>query len=168
MSKNGFLRSGELARLAGISPDTLRHYERRGLIPCPNRSQNGYREYSIQILERVRLIQAAISVGFTIQDLSGVLRIRDQGGAPCDQVRKLAQEKLVELERRLLEMEAMRNDLTIILKDWDAQLARTLAGKPAKLLEGLATKKIKRKATYSLLFPAFRKSKRNKGRIYDK
>src|SRR5262245_28291588 len=57
------LRSGELARLSGVSADTLRHYERKGLLK-PHRASNGYREYTRQAVERVRLIRGALAIGF--------------------------------------------------------------------------------------------------------
>src|SRR5947209_17576098 len=77
------LRSGELARQAGVSPDTLRHYERRGLLPPPQRSAAGYRLYSNEALGRVRLIRGALSTGFTVNELGAILADRDRGGAPC-------------------------------------------------------------------------------------
>ena len=63
------LRSGELARLTGVSRDTLRLYERRGLLPAPGRSESGYRRYGTSAAHRVRLIRAALSIGFTIDEL---------------------------------------------------------------------------------------------------
>jgi DNA-binding transcriptional MerR regulator len=67
-AKQNRLRSGELAQLAGVSPDTLRHYERKGLLAAPHRSPNGYREYPASALDRVRLIRRALAVGFTLSD----------------------------------------------------------------------------------------------------
>ena len=81
--ENRALRIGEVARRAGISPDTLRHYERHGLIPKPKRTAAGYRMFSPDVIERVRLIRSALSVGFTIRELSRILGIRDRGGVPC-------------------------------------------------------------------------------------
>lgn len=131
------LRSGELARLAGVSPDTLRHYERKGLL-SPRRSRNGYREYSIQMLDRVRLIRRAISVGFTIDELASILKTRDQGQAPCRQVHKMAQAKLADVEMQLRELEAVRDDLRSILADWDERLAKVSDNQRAGLLDALA------------------------------
>jgi DNA-binding transcriptional MerR regulator len=133
-----FLRSGELARLAGVSTDTLRHYERKGLL-SPRRSRNGYREYSAQMLERVRLIRRAISVGFTIDELAAFLKARDRGNAPCRQVHKMAQAKLEEVEMRLRELETVRDDLRSIISDWDARLEKLADNQPAGLLEALAS-----------------------------
>ncbi len=73
------LRSGELARLAGLSSDTLRHYERMGLLAKPPRTLSGYRDYPSNTLERVHLIRRALSVGFSLAKLTTILKIRDQG-----------------------------------------------------------------------------------------
>ncbi|MBI3649852.1 MAG: heavy metal-responsive transcriptional regulator [Acidobacteria bacterium] len=136
-SAKSFLRSGELARLAGVSADTLRHYERRGLL-APRRSRNGYREYSLPMLERVRVIRRAIACGFTIDELAKIFRAKDQGGAPCRQVRQLAQTKLTDVERQLRELEAVRDNLSSMLADWDERLARTDEHQRAGLLDSLA------------------------------
>ena len=70
------LRSGELARLSGVSADTLRHYERKGLLK-PQRGSNGYREYPRHAVERLRLIRNALALGFKLDDLERVFKIRD-------------------------------------------------------------------------------------------
>jgi hypothetical protein len=64
------LRSGELAKLAGVSPDTLRYYERNRLLPAPPRAANGYRCYPAQSLERVQLIRRALGLGFSVEELA--------------------------------------------------------------------------------------------------
>ena len=61
-----YLRAGELAQLAEVSTDTLRHYERKGLLAAPRRSVNGYREYPKSALGRVRLVRRALEIGFTL------------------------------------------------------------------------------------------------------
>jgi DNA-binding transcriptional MerR regulator len=137
MKSSGFLRPGEMARLADVSVDTLRHYERKGLL-CPRRSANRYREYPEEALDRVRLVRRALSVGFSLDDLARILKERDSGGAPCRQVRDLAETKLAEVERLMEELGSVRDDLRLILEDWDVRLARAEAGQPARLLEALA------------------------------
>src|SRR5947207_15027156 len=87
-SNNRPLRSGELARRAGVSPDTLRHYERKGLL-APCRTPSGYREYSAEAVDRVRLIRRALSIGFSLDELAPILAARDRGRAPCRAVRAL-------------------------------------------------------------------------------
>jgi DNA-binding transcriptional MerR regulator len=131
------MRSGELAQLSGVSTDTLRHYERIGVLAKAPRTQSGYRQYPPSALDRVRLVRRAISVGFTLEELARVLRIRDKGGAPCRQVRDLALSKLEEVERRLEELVLVRDHLQMLLKDWDDRLARTAPGQRAGLLDSL-------------------------------
>ena len=74
------LRSGDLAKQLGISPDTLRLYERKGLLQRPPRSENGYRSYPPEAINRIRVIRAALSIGFTIDELAGIFSQRDRGG----------------------------------------------------------------------------------------
>ena len=131
------LLSGELARISGVSADTLRHYERKGLLK-PRRAPNGYREYPRHAVERVRLIRAALAIGFKLDDLERVFKIRDAGGAPCRQVRELAAAKLDELEALVRDLTAMRDEMRELLKDWDRRLDSAPPDKPARLLETLA------------------------------
>ena len=135
----GVWRVGQLAKAAGVSTDTLRHYERKGLLR-PQRSSNGYRAYPEHELERVRMIRQALLVGFTLDELSRVFKVFDRGGAPCQEVRGLAVTKLAELERHLQDVIAIRNELRASLKDWDTRLAKTATGQRAGLLKALAAR----------------------------
>lgn len=135
-SENG-LRAGELAQLTGVSTDTLRHYERKGLLAA-QRLPNGYRVYAAQAVERVRLIRSALAVGFGLDELARVLRVRDAGGAPCRQVRAFAANRLAELERLIDELCATRDELRELLQSWDQRLAGAPT-EPARLLDTLAT-----------------------------
>lgn len=132
------LLAGELARLAGVSTDTLRHYERKGVLPKPLRLPNGYRKYPASSLERVRLIRRAIALGFTLDELARFLKAREEGRPPCREVRALAAEKLRELEKRLEEMLALRDELRETLTDWETRLARSNDKERAGLLDALA------------------------------
>ena len=138
VSANGALSSGKLADLAGVSRDTLRHYERKGVLPRALRGQNGYRQYPPEALQRVQLIRRALSVGFTLDELARVLRVRDAGGAPCEEVRKLAAQKLLNVQDQLRELGELRDDLQKTLSDWDSRLARRVRGQRANLLESLS------------------------------
>ena len=131
------MQSGEIARQAGVSSDTLRHYERLGLLAKPPRTGGGYRDYPSQTLERVRLIRRALSVGFSLQELQAILKTRDAGGVPCHRVRALAESKLAQIDEKVREFLAMRQQLEQTLKKWDAKLAGVRPGQQAKLLEAL-------------------------------
>jgi DNA-binding transcriptional MerR regulator len=133
------LRIGALARLAGVSPDTLRSYERLKLLPKPSRSSNGYREYGPGALARVQLVQRALALGFTLAELSQVLRRRDLGETPCRRVRELAAIKLRKMERDAALLQERCTALAETLRDWDRRLGRTPRGKQARLLDHLAS-----------------------------
>src|SRR5678815_4121001 len=145
VSGNGALSSGELADLAGVSRDTLRHYERKGVLPRPLRGHNAYRQYPPEALQRVQLVRRALSVGFTLDELAKVLKVRDAGGAPCEEVRKLAAQKLLNVQDQLRELTELRDELQETLQDWDARLTRRATGKRANLLESLSIQTQKEK-----------------------
>jgi DNA-binding transcriptional MerR regulator len=131
------MRSGAVAKLLGISTDTLRLYERQKLFERLPRSPNGYRSYSPNIIQRVRVIRTAIALGFTVDELRSIFAQRDAQKAPCEQVRRLAEEKLRKLEAHIQELGAMRRCMQAVLRQWDAALARTPKVRPAHLLESL-------------------------------
>ena len=131
------MSAGELARASGVSTDTLRHYERKGVLPLPARARNRYRQYPPEAADRVRMVRQALAIGFTLDELASILKVRDRGGAPCKQVRALAAAKLEETEMRVREATALRDDLAAILSDWDARLSRAGRGGRAGLLESL-------------------------------
>jgi len=152
------LRSGELARISGVSVDTLRYYERKGLLK-PQRASNGYREYPRHAVERVRLIRNALAIGFSLDDLERVFKIRDAGGAPCRQVRELAAAKLDELENLARDLTVVRNEMRALIKDWDERLNSALTDEPARLLETLTGAGLADARAFAPLRP--RSSKRN-------
>jgi len=132
------LRIGEIARQAGVSPATVRFYERKGLLAAAVRSSSGYRGFPADTVARLKLIQCALAVGFTINELSRIFRKRDSGGAPCRDVQSLAREKLAELTRRRKELDRLSRLLKSTLRQWEAVLAKTPRGRRAGLLDSLA------------------------------
>ena len=132
------LGASALARLTGVSTDTLRHYERRGLLPHPPRTAGGYRRYPKDAVARVRLIQRALVIGFSLDELARVLKERAAGGAPCSKVRGLVQDRLVALNQQLADLKALKRDLHALLGEWDAKLGQTPPGERSYLLDALA------------------------------
>ena len=147
------MQSGELARLTGVSSDTLRHYERLGLLPKPPRTNGGYRSYAPDSLERVRLIRRALSVGFSLPELATILKMRDAGEVPCRRVQAMAESKLEQIKQQIQNLIEMRNQLETMLKHWNVKLARTRRGQPARLLEDLP-----QEIRGNGLWPAFKKT----------
>lgn len=133
------LRIGEVARQSGISSATVRLYERRGLLAPAIRSASGYRGFPQEAVERMKLVQCSLAVGFTLNELSRILRERDSGKAPCRAVRLLAQEKLAELKTQKNEIARLCRLLTATLREWDKTLTKTPRGKQARLLDSLAS-----------------------------
>jgi MerR family transcriptional regulator, copper efflux regulator len=127
----------ELAERAGISTDTLRHYERKGLLDLPARTKGGYRRYPPEALARVLLIRRALHVGFSLAELGSVLRERARGGAPCHRVRARVRERLAAADLEIEALQALKKELRGLLRDWDERLARTPGGRQARLLETL-------------------------------
>lgn len=131
------LRSGDVSRLAGVSADTLRHYERLGILPPPQRTNGGYRIFSDAAVERVRLVQRALQLGFSLTELSKILRTRDKGGVPCHRVLTLTEEKLRSLGQRIEELQRTQNYMRKLVRDWREKLKRTPQGDRAMLLHSL-------------------------------
>jgi len=109
----------ELARACGVSTDTLRHYERKGLLAKRQRTPAGYRRYPSDTVDRVRLIQRALVVGFSLDDLTRVLRERDPGGAPCRGVRALLDARLADLSARIRDLKSLKLELASLARVWD-------------------------------------------------
>src|SRR5690349_5633771 len=131
------LRAGELARRVGVSKDALRFYEKKGLLPRPERLANNYRVYPPGTVERVLRIRRILAAGFTVDELAEILAERERGGVPCRKVRALGASKLAEIEERLRDLEAARDALRDLLRAWDLRLAEVGPGERAGLLESL-------------------------------
>jgi DNA-binding transcriptional MerR regulator len=132
-----FLTIGQVAASTGESRDTIRYYERIGLVPKPVRTPSGYRQYQSGIVNRLALIRNAQRFGFSLRDIAGFLGVRDGGGKPCHDVRAAAERMLVAVDRQIVELVATRRRMKTTLKAWDATLAATPAGRPAFLLDSL-------------------------------
>ena len=134
---NERLLTGEVARACGVSLDTIRHYERVGVIDQAHRESNGYRRYAPDTIDRVRTVRRALRLGFTLEELARIFRQRSSGRPPCREVRALAAQKLRDLDSRLAELLTLRETLISTLTAWDDILGATAEGQPAHLLEML-------------------------------
>ena len=131
------MRIGQVAKSAGVSPDTIRHYERLGLIPKPARTRAGYRQYPPSAVARVTLVRQALRFGFSLRDVGRFLRIRASGGVPCGDVRASAKRILAAVDQQIAELTAARETIRQTLENWDQRLAHTRADRPVHLLESL-------------------------------
>lgn len=128
------MTSGQLAQLAGVSRDTLRHYERKGVLPKPVRTHKGYRLYAPEAFDRVRLVRRAIAVGFTLDELARLFNERQSGKPPCREALSLAQSKLAEIERQLETLLDLRQEMQQMIVEWRRLLEKNGNGKCALLL----------------------------------
>ncbi len=110
------MKISELARRTGLSPHTLRFYEKQGLVSHRSRSESGYRDYDETDLRRVEFVRAARNVGFSLEDIANLLSIRvDKDSHSCEEVAGITRRKLAEVEARLRELRSMKKTLGILL-----------------------------------------------------
>lgn len=102
---------GHVATRSGVSAKTIRYYEAIGLLAEPERHANGYRDYPEAILERLAFIRAAQASGFTLGEIREIIAFRDQGQLPCDHVRNLIGRHAADVERRIGELQLVRDGL---------------------------------------------------------
>jgi DNA-binding transcriptional MerR regulator len=106
------MKIGELARLGGVNPKTIRYYESIGLMPEPARRSSGYRDYDDQALERLTFVRTAQRLGITLDEVREILALRERGQAPCTYVREVLATQLETIHRRILELETLEAQLT--------------------------------------------------------
>jgi DNA-binding transcriptional MerR regulator len=108
------MRIGEVARRVGLATSAIRFYEDEGLIPQPQRTESGYRDYDPAVVERIEFIRAGQAVGLTLRELHEVLQIRDAGDSPCRHVTELLDARIGEVNDRIRELRSLRRDLTVL------------------------------------------------------
>ena len=99
---------GQLAREAGVNLETVRFYERKGLMPRPPRRPSGYREYPPEAVRRIRFIQRGKELGFSLREIAELLRLRVDPGRNCAEVKRQAEAKLADIEMKLRELRHMQ------------------------------------------------------------
>ena len=127
----------DVAAAAGVSPDTIRHYERHGVIPRAMRTSAGYRRYSPDTVARVALVRRALAIGFSLKELGAIFRDRERGGAPCRRVRGIVADRLSKIDDEINALVKLKSEMAALLEEWDARLSSTPPNKQARLLEGL-------------------------------
>lgn len=111
------MRTGEVAAGADVNIQTLRYYERRGLLPKPRRGNSGYREYDPETVHLVRFIKRAQELGFTLGEISDLIQLRKTDQRRSTQVRALATAKLEDIERKINQLGAMREALQVLVEE---------------------------------------------------
>ena len=109
------LTIGKAAATTGVSPDTLRHYEREGLLPHPKTTDAGYRLYDDAAIERLAFVEQAQACGFSLEEVASLLALRDQSTGCCNDVRRVAVERKLRLEAQIKSLNAMSASLDGLL-----------------------------------------------------
>jgi DNA-binding transcriptional MerR regulator len=128
---------GEAAARSGVTADTIRFYERVGVLPKPPRSDGGYRRYSDANVARIVFVRNAARFGFPLKELAAFLRARERGQPPCRAVKAAGDRLLAEMDARIAELTSARIEMARVLVDWERRIAATPGGAPARLLESL-------------------------------
>lgn len=115
------LKIGEVARRTGVGIETLRFYEKSGLLERPGRTASGYRLYDESILERLSFIRKAQVLGFTLDEIRELIEHKRKGENPCKHVRAKVKTRLAELNERIAQMIAYRDELQGALGEWEKE-----------------------------------------------
>lgn len=110
------LSRGSAAKAAGVNIETLRYYERKGLIPKPKRSAANYRQYSEDTVARVRFVKHAQELGFTLEEIDSLLDLRGSTRARAEDVKNKALEKIAQIEKRIESLSAIRTELIALVE----------------------------------------------------
>ena len=110
---------GQVARKARVGVETVRFYERKGLIEQPPRRGNGYREYPVDTVRRIRFVVHAKELGFTLKEIVGLLSLRSRSAESCDSVKEQAEMKIADIEERICGLRRMRSTLRKVAQACD-------------------------------------------------
>lgn len=105
------MRIGAVAARAGVNIQTLRYYERRGLLEAPERTAAGYREYPSETVRLIRFVKRAQDLGFTLAEIEELIALRDADGRRRGAARALAEAKMRDIDKKLAQLQAMRSAL---------------------------------------------------------
>ncbi|HPQ95221.1 MAG: MerR family DNA-binding protein [Thiothrix sp.] len=105
------LTIGKLGQASGVSAETIRYYERSGLLPAPARSASGYRHYTMDDIRRLRFIRRGRELGFSLDEIRSLLQLADQPQQPCDAADQLVQQHITAVETRIRDLQAIHKAL---------------------------------------------------------
>jgi DNA-binding transcriptional MerR regulator len=138
-----YMRSSEVAAEAGVNVQTLRYYERIGLLAEPGRQASGYRSYGPEAVRVVRFVKRAQCLGFSLGEVESLLELASGGPASCDTARAMAEEKVTQLEAKVAALVAMRESLLQLIatcsrprRDRECPLLHALEDAPGEICAG--------------------------------
>ena len=123
------------AQLIGVSPATIRYYERVGILPEAKRSDNGYRVYSDADSERLLFVGRARQLDISLDNIAQIIALRDMDSSPCGFVSKVIDAKVAKIDRRIQELESLRVELIMLQKVSDKHLAKLTSACICQIIE---------------------------------
>jgi MerR family transcriptional regulator, copper efflux regulator len=124
------MQIGVVAKKIGVSVDAIRFYERKALLPRPPRTQGGFRQYGENDVETLAFIRRVQGLGFKLSEIRGLLNLRGNRLQPCAPVRRRLQEKLVDVHRKLTDLQKLEHELRTALRSCDKELRKRPAHCP--------------------------------------
>jgi Cu(I)-responsive transcriptional regulator len=112
-----FMTRGELARYGQVNPETIRYYERSGLLPLPERTESNYRMFDPAAVQRIRFIKRAQAVGFSLEEIRALLDLKFGMDSTCGDVREMVDTKISDIDTKIAALQAMRDELTVLFND---------------------------------------------------
>lgn len=131
------LTIGTIAKRAGVGVETVRFYERKGLIARPRRPLRGFRSYSPETVQRIRFVRQAQALGFTLREIKGLLSLRADPKTDCSDIRRRSQEKLADVIAKIRQLDEIRRSLEKLIAACPGRGAIRACG----ILDGLADSK---------------------------
>lgn len=116
---------GAVARSVGIGVETVRFYERKGLIAPPPRTPSGYRQYPDDAIERLRFVRRAQELGFTLDEIASLLELRVEAGTACEDARRLALARLTDVQSRIADLQRIADALGGLVTACEAERETT-------------------------------------------
>ena len=114
------MRIGELARATGTKAETIRYYEREGILPTADRTDSNYRDYSTEHLQMLSFVRRARGLGFNMAQVRELLALSDHDEKPCQDVDHLVRQQLADVEQRIADLASLRDELSQMLRSCDA------------------------------------------------
>ena len=145
--KDRTLRIGDLASRIGVQPETIRYYERRGLLSAPHRSSGGYRVYTPDHLDRVEFIKKCQTLGFTLEEIRELMELKFRGNSPCQHVRDLLLEKIQQIDKQMERLGSFRRELRDSVSECEQTLKRhSVAAEDCPVLQRLEREPAERRS----------------------
>ncbi len=134
------LKRGNLAKMAAVNIETIRYYEKQGILPEPDRSPSGYRQYNEETVNRIRFVKRAQKLGFSLSEIKQLLKLSGGEITDCDEVKDIALKKLEAIREKIINLQKLDS----ILSNLATQCDRQQSIKSCPIIEALMTEEVEK------------------------